>query len=915
MVQHLVFLCLGIGNGSVFAALALALVVTYRSSGVVNFATSGLALYAAYTYALLRQGKFMILIPGLPKTVDLGSQLGLAAAMALSLAITGVLGLLLYLVVFRPLRTAPPVARAVASIGVSVVFTGLTAARLGTTPLSVEPIYPSRLWTHGSFRVASDRVYFALTILAVALALGALYRFTRFGLATRAAAETEKGAYLSGLSPDRIAALNWIIGALVAGLAGILIAPIVPLVPVAYTLFIVPALAAAILGRFQYLVPAVVGGLAIGMLQSETQHLESLHHWLPSSGLPELIPLVLILIVLVARARALPERGAVILSSLGRAPRPAHIRLNLVVFGAIAVIGLFVLSGQWLTALITSLVFGVIALSMVVVTGYAGQVSLTQLPLAGAAGFLVGPLTDDWHLPFPVAPLVAALFAMVLGVVIGLPALRVRGLTVAVVTFALAYALEAIWFRNSDIVPSSGVDVPSPSLFGWDLGIGSGPSYPRVRFGLLCLVVLALTALAVARLRTSRLGSQMLAVRANERSAAAAGINVTRIKIVAFAIASFIAGIGGCLVGYQQGNITFDPVSAFSGLALFTTVYIAGITSVSGGVLAGFLAVEGLSYLIIDKILSTGLWYDVLSGVGVVLTVVGNPEGIVGPMHSYADRHRRRGLGEPALGAQAAPVPAQTRPAPVRPAPVLGPDVLTVRGLTVRYGGVVAVDDVSFAAPEGAIVGLIGPNGAGKTTLMDAISGFVSCSGSVELAGTPVERLAPHERVRAGLGRTFQAIELYEDLSVAENVSVGTTALRGRGGGAHRDVEDTLALLGLAGVRDRPAGELSQGQRQLISIARALAGNPRVLLLDEPAGGLDTTESQWLGERLRDIRDSGVTILLIDHDMSLVLGLCDRIEVINFGSVIASGSPAEIRSDRRVAAAYLGSTHAEDVPA
>ncbi|WP_041939288.1 MULTISPECIES: branched-chain amino acid ABC transporter permease/ATP-binding protein [Frankia] len=923
MVQHLVFLCLGIGNGSVFAALALALVVTYRSSGVVNFATSGLALYAAYTYALLRQGKFMILIPGLPKTVDLGSQLGLAAAMALSLAITGVLGLLLYLVVFRPLRTAPPVARAVASIGVSVVFTGLTAARLGTTPLSVEPIYPSRLWTHGSFRVASDRVYFALTILAVALALGALYRFTRFGLATRAAAETEKGAYLSGISPDRIAALNWIIGALVAGLAGILIAPIVPLVPVAYTLFIVPALAAAILGRFQYLVPAVVGGLAIGMLQSETQHLESLHHWLPSSGLPELIPLVLILIVLVVRARALPERGAVILSSLGRAPRPAHIRLNLLVFGALAVIGLFVLQGQWLTALITSLVFGVIALSMVVVTGYAGQVSLTQLPLAGAAGFLVGPLTDDWHLPFPVAPLVAALFAMVLGVVIGLPALRVRGLTVAVVTFALAYALEAIWFRNSDIVPSSGVDVPSPSLFGWDLGIGSGPSYPRVRFGLLCLVVLALTAVAVARLRTSRLGSQMLAVRANERSAAAAGINVTHIKIVAFAIASFIAGVGGCLVGYQQGNITFDPVSAFSGLALFTTVYIAGITSVSGGVLAGFLAVEGLSYLIIDKIFSTGLWYDVLSGVGVVLTVVLNPEGIVGPVHSYAERRRRRGLGAPVLGSHAAPVPAQTRPAPV-----LGPDVLTVRGLTVRYGGVVAVDDVSFAAPEGAIVGLIGPNGAGKTTLMDAISGFVSCAGTVELAGTPVERLAPHERVRAGLGRTFQAIELYEDLSVAENVSVGTTALRGRGGGgrdggrdgggrdgAHRDVEATLALLGLAEVRDRPAGELSQGQRQLISIARALAGNPRVLLLDEPAGGLDTTESQWLGERLRDIRDSGVTILLIDHDMSLVLGLCDHIEVINFGSVIASGPPAEIRSDRRVAAAYLGSTHAAEVPA
>jgi ABC-type branched-subunit amino acid transport system ATPase component len=226
---------------------------------------------------------------------------------------------------------------------------------------------------------------------------------------------------------------------------------------------------------------------------------------------------------------------------------------------------------------------------------------------------------------------------------------------------------------------------------------------------------------------------------------------------------------------------------------------------------------------------------------------------------------------------------------------------------------------VSFSVPRGAIVGVIGPNGAGKTTLIDAISGFAAHTGDVLVSGESIESLPPHARIRAGLGRTFQAIELYDDLSVSENVEVGLTAALHRGEHRLKHAEEAerldrvFGLLGLSEVRDRPAGALSQGQRQLVSIGRALVGAPEVLLLDEPAGGLDTSESHWLGERLRNIRDSGVTILLVDHDMSLVLGLCDQIHVLDFGQVIAFGTPAEIRADRRVAEAYLGSTHAEEV--
>ena len=234
----------------------------------------------------------------------------------------------------------------------------------------------------------------------------------------------------------------------------------------------------------------------------------------------------------------------------------------------------------------------------------------------------------------------------------------------------------------------------------------------------------------------------------------------------------------------------------------------------------------------------------------------------------------------------------------------------------------VALDAVSFDVAEGSIVGLIGPNGAGKTTLIDAVNGFTPSRGSVVLGSRTLDRLKPHQRIHAGLGRTFQAIEIFDDLSVDENVRLGLSATHhlhpdardavpaGPAASAAPDVvAHTLTLLGLDDRTGRAAGELSQGERQLVSIARALVGRPRLLLLDEPAGGLDVTESEWLARRLRRIRDDGTTILLVDHDMSLVLNLCDTIHVLDLGVLIASGPPASIKADRAVAAAYLGSAH------
>ncbi|WP_216910572.1 branched-chain amino acid ABC transporter permease/ATP-binding protein [Nocardia noduli] len=923
MSQHIQFLLLGIGSGGVFGALAIALVLTYRSSGVLNFATGAIALNCAYIYAFLRKGEFVILVPGLPKSVDIGGDPGFAASAAIAVALSALFGLLVYVVVFRPLRKAPPIARAVASIALMIVLVAIASKQVGTNTVGVKAIFPVDIWTVGSIRIPQDRVYFGIAIFALALVLAALYRFTRFGLLTRATAESEEGAYVSGLSPDRVAAYNWMIGSAVAGSAGILISPIVPLTPTGYSLFIVPALAAAIIGQFSSVVAAVAAGLVIGMLQSEATYLARIHEWLPSSGLVELVPLVVILVVLVIRAKPLPSRGAVIVSELGNAPYPRKVWSGAGI--GVVIVGLaLILSGNDVrVALITTLILAVIGLSQVVVTGYAGQVSLAQLALAGAAAFILGPITASWGIPFPFAPLLAALVATVLGVVVGLPALRIRGLTVAVVTLALAYAIEALWFRNLDFVPSSGVDIPDPKIFGYSLGIGRGENYPRLEFGLFCLAVLTVVAVGVAYLRRSGLGTRMLAVRANERSAAASGVDVVRTKLSAFAIGAFIAGIGGCLLAYQQTNVSFQSFTALAGLTLFAIVYLAGITSISGGVLSGVLGAGGVAFLLLENVgESAGTWYQVIVGVGLMVTVLMNPEGIVGPAQRALARAGRS--PSPRTGSMvAAAGPAVDGPAPLAGSPVAdldptpvrpGDPLLSLDGVTVRYGGVVAVDQVSFDVPEGAIVGLIGPNGAGKTTLIDAISGSVRADGTVAVAGEALGDKSTHRRVHAGLGRTFQAIELYEDLTVRENVQVGLSG-RGRAGGADTaaELDEIFDLLGLVEVCDTPAGELSQGQRQLVSIARALAGKPKVLLLDEPAGGLDTTESRWLGDRLLAIRASGVTILLVEHDMSLVLRICDIVQVLNFGRTLASGTPEQIRGDRTVAEAYLGAMYTEEV--
>lgn len=637
------------------ASLALGLVLVHRSSGVVNFAHAAMGMYVAFAFYEFREtGDLVLPIIGLPARVHLLARPTLVSALVVAVLLAALLGLVVYGLVFRPLRRAPVLARVVASLGLLLYLQEVVRLRFPvagsavTLRRAVLPEGPVRI---GGIAVSQNRLLLAAAVVVVTLALSAAYRWTRFGLATRAAAGNEKGALLLGISPDRLGALNWMIASVLAGIAVILIEPIAGLDPTTTTLLVVPALAAALLGSLSSFAIAAAAGIGIGMTQSlilgyaVRPSTTWIPDWLPTTGLQQFVPVLLIVGALVWGGDALPDRAAILDTRLPRSPSPRHVTTWTLALSTLALIGLLTFDAPHRQALITSMVVTLLALSIVVVTGYVGQISLAQLAFAGVAGFTVIRLTEH-RVPLLLAVVLAAGVSTVLGVLVGIPATRVRGMSLAITTLALAVAVEQLVLASPPLSGgAAGSSAPRAGLFGIDLGVSArGADNFRPAFGIAVLVVVALCGVAVANLRRNGTGLRWLAVRANERAAAAAGIDVARTKLGAFAVSAFLAGMCGVLMAHATTTLSPSSFMVIGALVTLALTYLGGVSSITGALVAGGLAQAGIVTTALNGMSGgdAGEYVYAVSGLALIVTAVLAPEGLSGIWREQAARLRAR---------------------------------------------------------------------------------------------------------------------------------------------------------------------------------------------------------------------------------------------------------------------------------
>ena len=646
MDQVLLFALLGLGSGAVIAGIALGVVLTYRGSGIINLATGAVAMVAGYSFWSLTSGFYSF-------------TLGTTPALIVTLLVSILVGVLMEVLVFRPLRTASPLAKLVASLGVLLTLQAAMLLGFGSTTQQIPDIFPQGSVTVFTVPIPWNRFILSGIVIAITFLLAAVYRWTRFGLATRAASENEVAGMLAGLSPNELSLVNTATAALVAGAMGVLAAPLVQLDSTSMPLQIVPALAAALFARFTSFGIACAAGFIIGIAESLLYYASTLS-WFPTDqgnpmpGIQALLTFLVMVVALLLRGANLPSRGELVEKGLPLVPRVERFLRPTVLFTGLAVLLLIVLPYDYRQAFMLSLIGIVVCLSMIVITGFVGQVSLAQVALAGVSGFVVSHLITDSGVGFPWGPLAGSAAATLMGLLIGVSALRIRGVSLAVVTLAGAVAIEQFGFGNETWgAGSTGSPVDQPTLGGLNLGSdasfrGLDDKIPSPVLGFLFLAVVVVLCLFVANLRRSHLGQRMLAVRSNERAAAAAGINVAHVKFLAFGISSFIAGTAGWMYAYNFGSVTASRFGVLIALSFVAFSYIGGITMVSGAVFGGLIATEALFPHLIEDIFGiSGNWVLLFGGVTLILNLIAFPEGVAGS--NYKKKLQKRKLQEAGL--------------------------------------------------------------------------------------------------------------------------------------------------------------------------------------------------------------------------------------------------------------------------
>ncbi len=930
----------GAVSGAIYSVMASGLVLTYQSSGIFNFAHGAIAFVTAYLFFQLHAA-----------TADggLGWPIVPSAIVAI-LVFAPLLGLLLDRILLRRLADAPVYARIVGTIGLLVAFPalvlwlvetvgntvlelGLPTNAPGFRPPGLGPVPSEVVWRPLSgVAINSDQLAVFLAAGGAALLLWSVLRHTRIGLEMRAGVDGRVLAELRGVNAHKTSAVAWAMSMMLAGLGGVLIAPLFGLTDIDYTLVVLGSLAAVVAAGLRSIPLAFVAGLALGVVQNlvfgyAPGFLTDISGFLAS--IPFILTVVLLFFLGFDRTRAAGSVADESPPEDHRAGLPAWRRILpwAIAVGALVVYELWFANEFWSGLIAKGIVLGIVFLSFVVITGLGGMVSLGQATFVTASAFTVGYLVNnkfgftipllmhDGRFGFFVAVLAGTAVAAAVGAVIAIPVRRLGPLALALATLSFALVAELLVFQLDAVRNGSrGWPVPPLNLETFEANLPLGPfdfTQPR-ELAMLALLVFGAITFVIHNLKRSASGRAVLAVRSSEVAARTSGIGAGWSKVSLFAVSAGIAGLGGALLAVVSSPVNNRSAPAFVGLIWLAVTVTFGIRRPGGALLAGLAfacftellqVVTGWGFMPdwATSLTGTPQLAAILFGVGAI-NLARNPDGVlalVGTQRLERRRRRERAAARPARPVTTVPAAPPLAAASADGAREGEPAALRLEGVVAGYGEVEVLHSVDLAVPAGRVVTLLGPNGAGKSTLCAVAAGLLApTAGRVRLDGADVTNEPAFRRARRGLLLAPEARGIFPGLSVDENLNVLLRSARER-----EQAYERFPLL--ADRRRQPAGLLSGGEQQMLALAPALVRTPAVFVADEPSLGLAPLASEAVFDALTELRQRGSSLLLVEEKAREALELADIVAVMELGRIVWTGPRQEADADR-LAAVYLG---------
>lgn len=933
MTKFISLLVSGIVSGAIYSMLAAGLTLTNTTTGIFNFGYGAVAFTCAFVYFELQNGL------GWPNVW---------AGIVVILVLAPLLGLALDRFVFRRLSRASDASKIMATVGVLIAVPALAefivALLIGVghfnipngSLVSLAPGLgpePPVQWHIGStFNFNSDQLIVAIVALLMAVGLWWLLKHTSIGLKMRALVDRPDLATARGVDRGRTSGFAWVLGTTLAGLAGVAGAPIFnSLTTSTYLFVLLAAAAAAVLGGFRSVPLAALGGLVIGAVQSLVAGYANFAQSIP--GFSDAVPFVLLFVGLAFWGR---ERGRRTGQVAEDVPPPDYLALRppwrraapwVFWFVVIFVYILFGADAYWLGLATTGLALSVVFLSFTIVTGTGGIVSLAQAAFVTGAGLMAGVLIGQYHAPYFLGLLGGVAFAVLLGVVVAFPALRLGGLSLALATLAMGLIADNVLYQWSWLAGplQQGWAIPQPSIGPFHL------SDDKTMAVVLAIIVIVVT-LLIRNLQGSASGRMMSAVRTSESAASTSGISGFAVKITLFAVSAGLAGLGGVLLVTVDQHVTNSTYTTITGLTWLAVVVLWGIRRPSAAIAAG------MGSTLFDGVLSSGFHFSfiswsgtssvwlpqVLFGLGAV-TMAQNPDGILALTEEQSFRRKQKKQAKLALPTSAPPLPRAPLPAdgvpavagngtaqPVvavvaRPArPRAADAALSLDSICAAYGETQVLFDLDLDVRRGKLTALVGANGAGKSTLCKVLAGLMEpTAGTITLEGNDITKMPVHRRAKSML-LAPESRGIFPGLSVEDNLMMLLPSADER--------DQAYARFPVLGSRRSiPAGNLSGGEQQMLTMAPVMVKPPALLIADEPTLGLAPLIVEQIMGVFAELRDQGVTLLVVEERAKAVLDIADDVALLELGRLVWDG-PRQDLDPAHLTAIYLGQSTVEEAP-